>query len=131
VHKDSYTSRPILKNSKLKAGTHPILIVETGGTPETKPMFKTKSKRKRVISSAPVFKTEPIETETETDDGSPTPSRYIAGMLRSKSFNAPTFGVYQDDSGSFKIGRSTFKYNDKHVYVDGRDTKRRRDSGNC
>jgi len=32
--------------------------------------------------------------------------------------------VYQDDAdGSFKIGRSSFKYNDKHVFVDGRKYK--------
>jgi hypothetical protein len=29
--------------------------------------------------------------------------------------------VYKDETyGSFKIGRSSFKYNDKHVFVDGR-----------
>jgi len=32
--------------------------------------------------------------------------------------------VYHDDAGgSFKIGRSSFKYNDKHVFVDGRKHK--------
>jgi len=32
--------------------------------------------------------------------------------------------VYQDYvDGSFKIGRSSFKYNDKHVFVDGRTYK--------
>jgi hypothetical protein len=32
--------------------------------------------------------------------------------------------VYQDDTdGSFKIGRSNFKYNDKHVFVDGKNYK--------
>jgi len=32
--------------------------------------------------------------------------------------------VYQDDTdGSFKRGRSSFKYNDKHVFVDGRKYK--------
>ena len=32
--------------------------------------------------------------------------------------------MYQDDTnGSFKIGRSSFKYNDKHVYVDGKKYK--------
>ena len=36
----------------------------------------------------------------------------------------PTYGVYQDDTdGSFKRGRSSFKYNDKHVFVDGRKYK--------
>jgi hypothetical protein len=32
---------------------------------------------------------------------------------------ALTFGMYQDDNGLFKIGSSTFKYNDTHVYIDG------------
>jgi len=32
--------------------------------------------------------------------------------------------VYQDDTyGSFKIGLSSFKYNDKHAFVDGRKYK--------
>jgi len=36
----------------------------------------------------------------------------------------PTFGVYQDYAdGYFKIGRSRFKYNDKHVFVDDRNYK--------
>jgi len=36
----------------------------------------------------------------------------------------PTFGVYQDETdGSFKIGRSSFKYKDKHVFVDGKKYK--------
>ena len=34
------------------------------------------------------------------------------------------FGVYQDDTdGSFKIGRISFKYNDKHVFVDAKKYK--------
>ena len=34
------------------------------------------------------------------------------------------FGVYEVDSdGYFRIGRSSFKYNDKHVFVDGRKYK--------
>ena len=45
-------------------------------------------------------------------------------MLRRKVSHDPTFGVYQDDTyGSFKIGRSKFKYNDKHVFVGGRKYK--------
>jgi len=32
--------------------------------------------------------------------------------------------VYQDETdGSFKIGSSSFKYNDKHVFVDGKKYK--------
>ena len=32
--------------------------------------------------------------------------------------------VYQDGTdGSFKIGRSSFKYNNKHVFVDGKRYK--------
>ena len=35
-----------------------------------------------------------------------------------------TFGVYQEETdGSFKIGRSGFKFNNKHVFVDGRKYK--------
>ena len=45
-------------------------------------------------------------------------------MLRRKLSHDPTFGVYQDDTDcSFKIGRSSFKYNDKNVFVDGRKYK--------
>jgi hypothetical protein len=44
-------------------------------------------------------------------------SKYIHNVLR-------RFGVYQDDTNcSFKIGRSNFKYNDKHVFVDGKNYK--------
>jgi len=34
-----------------------------------------------------------------------------------------TYGVYPDDADSFffKIGRSNFKYSDKHVFLDGRN----------
>ena len=36
----------------------------------------------------------------------------------------PTFGVYQNDTdGSFIIGSSSFKYTNKHVFVDGRKYK--------
>ena len=45
-------------------------------------------------------------------------------MLKRKTSHDPTFGVFQDDTyGSFKIGRSSFKYNDKHVFVDGKKYK--------
>ena len=48
-------------------------------------------------------------------------SKYINDVLRRKVSHNPTFGVFQDDTdGSFKIGRSSFKYNDKRVFVDGK-----------
>jgi len=35
------------------------------------------------------------------------------------------FGVYQDhNDGCFKIGRPSFKYNNKHVFVDGKNYRR-------
>jgi len=68
----------------------------------------------------PLFKT---GSESETDV-SPVPSEYIQNVLRRKVTNDPTFGVYQDDTdGSFKIGRSSFKCNDKELFVDGRKFK--------
>jgi hypothetical protein len=49
---------------------------------------------------------------------------YIHLVLRRKAPHDPTFGVYQDDNnGSFKIGRSSFKYDDQHVFVDGKKYK--------
>ena len=54
----------------------------------------------------------------------PMHSKYITNVLRRKISHDPTFGVYQDDTdGSFKIGRASFKYNDKHVFVDGKNYK--------
>ena len=45
-------------------------------------------------------------------------------MLRRKSSHDPTFGEYQHDTdGSLKFGTSSFKYNDKHVFVDGKECK--------
>jgi hypothetical protein len=65
-----------------------------------------------------LFKT---ESESETDV---SPSEYIQNVLKRKVPHDRTFGVYQDDrDGSFKIGRSNFKYKDKHVFVDGRKYK--------
>ena len=53
-----------------------------------------------------------MESESETDH-SPMHSEYIQNVLRRKVSHDPTFGVYQDiTDGSFKIGRSSFKYND-------------------
>ena len=68
----------------------------------------------------PLFKT---EFESEKDD-SPTHSKYIHNVLTRKVSHDPTFGVYQDDTnGSFNIGRSSFKYYNKHVFVDGKRYK--------
>jgi hypothetical protein len=68
----------------------------------------------------PLFKT---ETESETDDF-PTHSKYIHDVLARKVSHYPTFDVFQyDTNGSFKIARSSFKYNNKHVFVDGKGYK--------
>jgi hypothetical protein len=108
LHQDPY-----LKTEEQKREPIPIPITETGST---KPSFKTKPKLKRIIGSVPLFKT---EFESETDD-SPTHSKYIHNVLTRKISHDPTFVVYQDDTdGSFKIGRSSFKHNNKHVFVDG------------
>ena len=65
----------------------------------------------------PQFKT---ESESETDT-SPTHSMYIHNVLTRKITHDPNFGVYHDDTGgSFKIVRSRFVYNNKHVLVDGK-----------
>jgi hypothetical protein len=91
-----------------------------GGTPETKPSFKTKRQRKRIVCSVPVFKTETAQSESETDVSDVSPED-IHSVLRRKASHDPTFGVYQDDTyGSFKIDRSNFKYTDKYVFVDGK-----------
>jgi len=77
----------------------------------------------------PLFK---MESESETDV-SPMHSEHIQNVLRRKVSHDPTFGVYQDDTdGSFRIGRSSFKYNDKHVFVDkAESTRQLRNIGNC
>ena len=51
LHQDPY-----LKTEKQKREPIPIPIIETGGTPDSTPTFQTK--RKRIIGSVPVFKTE-------------------------------------------------------------------------
>jgi len=95
-----------LKTEKQKREPIPIPVIETGST---EPSFKTKPKRKRIIGSVPLFKT---QSESETDV-SPVHSEYIQNVLRRKVSHDPTFGVYQDDAdGSCKIERSSFKYND-------------------
>ena len=89
-------------------------------TSSAKQSFKTKPKRKRIIGSVPLFK---MESKPETDV-SPMHSEYIQNVLRRKMSQDHTYGVYQDYAyGSFKIGRSSFKYKDKHVFVDGRKYK--------
>jgi hypothetical protein len=61
-----------------------------------------------------------LEPELETNS-QPVHSNYIHNVLRSRLSHDPTFGVYQDETdGSFKIGRSSFKYNDIHVFADGK-----------
>jgi len=108
LHQDAY-----LKTEKQKREPISIPIIETGSI---KPSFKTKPKRKGIIGSVPLFKTESV---SETDD-SLTHSKYIHNVLTRKLSHDLTFGVYQDDTdGSFKIGRSSFMYNNKHVFVDG------------
>lgn len=116
MHQDPY-----LKTEKRKREPIPIPIVETG---ESKPSFTTKPKRKRIIGSVPLFKTERSADSESESDSLPINSKYINNVLRRKSSHDSTFGVYQDDTdGSFKIGRSSFKYNNKHVFVDGRKYK--------
>ena len=45
----------------------------------------------------------------------------MQNILTRKASHESTFGVYQNDSDvSFKIGRSSFKYNDKLVLVGGK-----------
>jgi hypothetical protein len=56
------------------------------------------------------------ESKSDVSDASP--------VLKRKVLHISTFGVYQDDTnGSFKIGRSNFKYNDNYVFVDGKKYK--------
>ena len=111
LHQDPY-----LKTEKQKREPIPIPIVEPASTKQS---FITKPKRKRIIGSVPLFKTERLESGTEIDS-----LPYIQNVLKHKTTDDPTFGGYQDDNdGSFKIRRSSFKYNDKHVFVDGKKYK--------
>ena len=80
--------------------------------------ISTKPKRKHTIGSVPLFKTE-FDSETDV-----SLSECIQNVLEHKVSHDPTFGVFQDNyDGSFKIGRSKYKYNDKHVFVDDRKYK--------
>ena len=65
------------------------------------------------VKREPVSETDPL----------PTHSKYIQNVLARKAFHDPSFRVYQDTDDSFKIGRSGFKYNDKHTFVDGKKYK--------
>jgi len=70
-----------------------------------------------------VFKTGILDTVSQTDSFS-VHSKYINNVLMRKLSHDPTSCVYQyDTDGSFKIGRSSFKYGDKHVFVDGEKHK--------
>ena len=100
---------PSFKTEKRKREPIPIPIIEAGDV-----------KQKRIIRSVPLFKT---ESESETDT-LPSHSKYIKDVLTRKVSHDTTFGVYQDETdGSFKIGQSNFKYNNKHVLVDGKRYK--------
>jgi hypothetical protein len=95
---------PYFKTEKRKRDSIAIPILETGRTQESS--FKTNSRRKR---SMPL-------SESETDYASP--------VLKRKIFHDCACGVYRDDTnGSLKIGHSKFKYNDSHVFVDGKNYK--------
>ena len=87
--------------------------------PLLKPILNREPKRKIIIGSVPLFK----NSESETDD-SPMHAKYIHNVLNRKVSHDLNFGVYQDDTnGSFKIGWSNFKNNNKHVFVDGKRNK--------
>jgi len=106
-----------LKTEKQEREPISIPIIETSSA---EPSFKTKPKRKRIIGSLPLFK---LGSKPQTDL-SRMHSECIQNVLRRKVSHDPTFGVYEvDTDGSFKIGRSSFKYNDKHLFVDGRNYK--------
>ena len=50
--------------------------------------------------------------------------KYIHNVLTRKVSHDPAFGVYRDDTdGSFNIGWSSFKYKNKHLFVDGKRYK--------
>ena len=99
------------------------------------PYLKTE-KLKRELISIPIIentrKRGPFKLQSELETNSQSVhSKYIHNVFRRKLSHDPTFGVYQSDSdSSFKIGRSSFKYNDKHVFIDGKNTKQHRASGN-
>jgi hypothetical protein len=77
---------PFLKSEKQKR--KPIPIVETGVTQRS---FKTKPKRKRIIGSFPWFKTETVDSESETDSLL-VHSKNINNVFRRKVLHHRTFG---------------------------------------
>jgi len=73
--------------------------------------------------SGPFNKAEKLQPELEPNS-QPVHSKYIHNVLKRRLSHDPTFGVYQDYTGGlFKIGRFSFKFNDKQVFVDGRKYK--------
>jgi len=73
--------------------------------------------------SGPLIKAEKIESELETNS-QPVHSKYVHNVLRRKLSHDPTFGVYKNyTNASFKIGSASFKYNDKHMFVDRKKYK--------
>jgi hypothetical protein len=88
-------------------------------------------KLKREFIPIPIIETTrkrgPFKLEPELEINSqPVNSNYIHNMLKHRLSHDPGFGVYQDKTyGSFKMGRLIFKYNNKHVFVDGRKYKAR------
>jgi hypothetical protein len=94
IHQD-----PFLKVEKQKREPIPVPIIE-----------RKTDNPKRVL---------PVETGSSSIH-----SKYIHNISKRKLSHDPTFGVYRDDTdGSFKIGRSRFKYNNKYVFVDGKKYK--------
>ena len=64
-----------------------------------------------------------LHSESESES-LPVHSKYMGNVLKRKGSHDPTFGVYQVDKDiSFKIGRSSFKYNNTNVFVDGKNYK--------
>jgi hypothetical protein len=77
----------------------------------------------------PWYKTEALDSESETNS-LPIHPEYIKNVLKRKVSHDRSFGVYQHETdGSFKRGRSGFKFNNKHVFVDGRKYKATRGLG--
>ena len=75
LHQDHF-----LKSEKQKREPIPIPIVETK---VTHPSFKTKPKRERITGSLTWFKTETLDSESETDP-LPINSEYINNVLKRK-----------------------------------------------
>ena len=71
---------PFLKSENQKLEPIPIPFVETK---VTHPGFKTKTKRERITGSLPWFKTEILDSESETDS-LPILSEYINNVLKRK-----------------------------------------------